>query len=151
MIDAIGASFLSTILQANNSLFLNPTRQVKPTEKTTEPTKVNNINTDATGLYITSEARQVLVALKQVNASKQIGEKTRDCAPVFSSLLTKTQAYPTYTASGEAALTNTTQNFAFFSNSNASEITAEKASAIYRSIGGETSLAPWGTGISLTI
>lgn len=154
MIDAISSSFYSTLVGLDSS-FLSDSQRQRDTSDQRAPVRVN---TDATGLRVSAELRQAIAAargLPSTGAERASGE---NAPAVFSGLLAG-GSYPVYTARGDlagghlagAGVYGQEIGFGGVFGDASSAISPEKALAAYRRAGGETGLAPWGTGISLQV
>lgn len=160
MIDAIGASLFTSFL-TNSVSNISRTRQVESASRSSDAE--NAKNTDSTGLRLSDETRQALVALQQnasqdvVNAKNTLEGNVKNTlqgenAPAVFSKLLVGNAYPIYTARGDLASSGTGMNDFTRSGLFAEKaVSTEKALAAYRRAGGETGVAPWGTGFSLEV
>lgn len=144
------------LIGLDSSFLSDSQRQRDTSDQRRSPVRVN---TDSTGLRVSSEVRQAIAAAKGL-APAGAESASADTAPaVFSGLLAG-KSYPTYTARGDlaggglgaaGAFGQDMGGLAGIFGETASSVSPEKALAVYRRVGGETGLAPWGTGISLRV
>ena len=151
VIDGISSSFHSTLVDLDNSFFSSSQRQRDTSD---QRRAVARVNTDATGLRVSSEVQKAIAAAK--GAIERAGI---DAPAVFGGLMVG-KNYPTSTARGDLSGGHAAPmgdfglgmpGLAATSAENASGISTERALAVYRRVNGETALAPWGTGISLRV
>lgn len=155
MIDAISSSFYSTLVGLDSSFLSDSRRQRDTSDQGGAPVRVN---TDATGLRVSAEVRQAIAAVKGLAPAGAERASDETVPAVFSGLLAG-KSYPTYTARGNfagglgaaGAFGQNMGGLAGVFGEPGSAISPEKALAVYRRVGGETGLAPWGTGISLRV
>lgn len=156
VIDGISSSFYSTLIDLDNSFFSSSQRQRDTSD---QRRAVARVNTDATGLRVSSEVQKAIAAARGSLAPASADGAEGDASAVFSGLMVG-RSYPTYTARGDLAGGHAApmgdfglgmSGLAAASADSASGISPERALAVYRRVNGETSLAPWGTGISLRV
>ena len=155
VIDGISSSFHSTLVDLDNSFFSSSQRQRDTSD---QRRAVARVNTDATGLRVSSEVQKAIAAAKGAPARTDRTSGS-DAPAVFGGLMVG-KNYPTYTARGDLSGGHAAPmgdfglgmpGLAATSAENASGISTERALAVYRRVNGETALAPWGTGISLRV
>lgn len=121
-------------------------------------------NTDATGLKISAEQRRAIQELQQNdrNGNGQSGQmQEAPRSPVTrglhgyarASAETESDTVSRYQSRGMAfaSARSFSQGTSFGASQSPSQIDMERAAAAYKRMGGETGLAPFGTGISLRV